>query len=176
MHYYFREANPGRRPEPEPAKTPRPATPRSAETGWSSSRVASRAPAADQEMVDALEACLDSLSRAPTVFGRLVHLARVEKLVAKSHRAAFTEWLSCPLEQQCAELQTYADAAVPNGSPPHDALSSRAYSNLIPRAGVGEAEKSLYFSNLDLVLDIFTGESNPRQSRRLGEVCAQSGR
>jgi hypothetical protein len=112
-------------------------------------------------MVDALEACLDSLSMVPTVFGRLVHLAKVEKLVARSHRAAFTDWLCCPLEQQCAELQKYANAAARNGALPDDSLPSTAYSNLIPRAGVEEAEKSLYFSNLDIVLDIFAAESDP---------------
>lgn len=158
--YLFREANPGRRPESEPAKTLHHASPRPPENGFSSSsRASSKAPAADQEMLDAIEACLDSLSRVPTVFGRLVHLAKVEKLVARSHRAAFTDWLCCPLEQQCAELQTYADATVPNGSLRHNSLSSSTYSYLIPRAGVEEAEKSLYFSNLDIVLDIFTAES-----------------
>ena len=104
------------------------------------------------EAIDCLTVCLDKLAETPTVFGKLVHLASLQKQLQRVHREVFVDWLCCPLETQVNELLECAHAAARNGMLPNKWLSLTTYSDLVPTGGINEPERCLYFGDLDIAL------------------------
>jgi hypothetical protein len=117
---------------------------------------------------DCLTVCVDKLAEVPTVFGKLVHLSSVQKQLQRVHGEVFTDWLCCPLERQVNELLACAHSAARSGMLPDKWLSLATYSDLVPGGGINEAERCLYFSDLDIALGVV------RDERAAGDECGSA--
>ena len=123
----------------------------------------------------------NTLSRIPTLYGRLVYLAslrdpdtgkyrhhglnavfgRTESsaALARSHAEVFREWLYQPLSDRFADLNEYLssidarrDVIVRNWR------RGRVYRNSVP-AGALEAERALFYTDMDTMLTILKNPS-----------------
>ncbi len=122
----------------------------------------------------------NTLSRIPTVFGRLLFLAslrdsndgqyrhfglaqRFSESIAgitlrDHHRQTFEEWLAFPVEQQKADLDTYLASI--EGEPKEivaNWIQLGALRNCVP-VEAREVEKTLYLSDLDALLEMLRYE------------------
>ncbi len=124
-----------------------------------------------------------TLAQISTLFGKIVYLSglrdansgayqhfglaqrystgEADRILRESHERVFSEWLNSPLEQQRDDLEEYL------GSLEDDRetilrtwLTLAPYSNLIP-INTREAERLLYISDLELILDVLRNELSP---------------
>jgi hypothetical protein len=124
-----------------------------------------------------------TLSQVPTTFGRIVYLASLrdtntgryehfglaqiysdedaDRAIRLSHAQVFAEWLNYPLSEQKADLEEYLLSL--DGGRPHILRTwSRLapYKNLLP-IDASEAERQLFVSDLELILELLESESCP---------------
>ncbi|MBZ5608511.1 MAG: hypothetical protein LAP38_09650 [Acidobacteriia bacterium] len=118
----------------------------------------------------------NTLSRIPSVFGRLVYISslrnsnngryehhgltlvygedQANRALKKSHAETFAEWLTFNLEQQKADLELYI-STLPDE--PRQVIQTwlklAPYRNLIPTAVRG-VERKVYISDLNVVLEL----------------------
>jgi hypothetical protein len=124
-----------------------------------------------------------TLSQVPTAFGRIVYLASLRNLnsgkyehfglariyseeqsdaaIRLSHTQAVAEWLNFPLAQQKSDLEEYLDG-LEGGR--RQVLG--AWAALMPQRGLlpadaSEAEKQLFLSDLELILEMLRNELSP---------------
>jgi hypothetical protein len=112
------------------------------------------------------------LSRVPTRFGRLVFLSSLrdpltgyyahaplnqivdreitDRTLRYSHHEIFSEWLSCSLARQKADLDEYLTASGAS-------LELAAYSDLAP-ATAHQVERQLYLTDLETLLELLRFE------------------
>ncbi|MFN7996453.1 MAG: hypothetical protein U0Q18_22770 [Bryobacteraceae bacterium] len=133
-----------------------------------------------------------TLSRIPTVFGRLVYLASLrnpnsdsyehhgltqmfgsehsEEILRESHGRVFHDWLCLSLEQQSADVHEYLAELQGN---PANILKTwqqlRPYRNLVPKSA-RDVERDLYLSDLETLLEVMraglgAASSDPEASR-----------
>jgi hypothetical protein len=113
-----------------------------------------------------------TLSRIPTRFGRLVFLSSLrdpltgyyahaplsqivggettDRTLRRSHHEIFSEWLSCTLARQKADLDEYLTAS-------HAPLELAAYRDLAP-ATAHQVERQLYLADLETLLELLRFE------------------
>jgi hypothetical protein len=127
-----------------------------------------------------------TLSQVPTAFGRIAYLASLrdsntgryehfglaqiyseesaDRALRLSHTQAFSEWLNYPLEQQKADLEEYLSSVDENRDRILKTWSTLApYRNLLP-TDASEAERQLFVSDLELILELL--QSGPSPSSR----------
>jgi len=118
-----------------------------------------------------------TLSRIPSVYGRLVYLASLRdtnsgtyrhhglhatfgreeavRALKESHQEVFEEWLNLSLAARCADLQGYLSALdEPTQMVVEHWLQSGVYRSYVPSTAM-EAETELFCSDLDALLQIF---------------------
>jgi hypothetical protein len=120
--------------------------------------VDSWADATAQQNAGALTDYIEKLARIPTGMGRLAYLARLKKCLSTCQRQLFGEWLYLSLEEQCRDLERHAHDAAAPGARPDAWLSLPAYCELVPDSA-SEAEKQLYFGNLDVLLELIRAQA-----------------
>jgi hypothetical protein len=121
-----------------------------------------------------------TLSQIPTTFGKIVYLASLRNdnsgryqhfglaqlysdeeadgVLRQSHEEAFSEWLNFPLEAQRRDLEEYLESVEDEKtSVLRTWLTLVPYRNLIP-AAAGAAERELYISDLELILELLRNE------------------
>jgi hypothetical protein len=124
-----------------------------------------------------------TLSQIPTTFGKIVYLASLrnqnsgryqhhglaqiyseeeaDHVLAASHRQVFGDWLNCNLKQQRRDLEEYLHSIEDDRKTVLDTwLTLAPYRVLIPKAA-SEAERHLYLSDLELILDLLRNELVP---------------
>jgi hypothetical protein len=124
-----------------------------------------------------------TLSQIPTTFGKIVYLASLRNdnsgryqhfglaqlytddeadvVLRLSHEEVFGEWLNFPLEQQRRDLEQYLESVEDDKSAVlRTWLTLSPYRNLIP-AQAGAAERELYISDLELILELLRDEFSP---------------
>jgi len=122
-----------------------------------------------------------TLSQIPSVFGRLFFLASLRnqnsgryehhglaqrfgsleafRALKKSHREAFSEWLSYTIEEQKADLELYLSE-----QPEHKRTILKTweklepYRNILP-SSVKDVERKLYLSDLRAILNVLKNAS-----------------
>jgi hypothetical protein len=116
-----------------------------------------------------------TLSRIPTLFGRLVFLASLwdpdrncydhpsltsllgpqdaDRMLCHSHHRAFTQWISSSLAEQKADL----DAYVNGGGSPSRLLQQ--YRNLVPEKA-RDVERQLYLTDLETLMALLRYGNN----------------
>ena len=122
----------------------------------------------------------NTLSRIPSVFGRLVYLASLRnrdsgryehhglalvfgedeanKALKKSHLRTFREWLTFNLEQQKADLEAYLPAKFEEKRAVlAHWLELTPYLSLVP-ASIRGIEKRLYLADLKALIDLLGNE------------------
>lgn len=133
----------------------------------------------------------NTLSRIPTIYGRLAYLASLRdansgvyrhhglmalfgreesaKALRESHKSVFEEWLNLPLAEKHAELMSYLNSL---DEPPAVVLEHwmRAYHSLIPD-GARKPEVELFSRDLDALLEVVrngpgAAETSPGSSPR----------
>ncbi|HZS50478.1 MAG TPA: hypothetical protein VFA54_06450 [Bryobacterales bacterium] len=121
-----------------------------------------------------------TLSQVPTAFGRIAYLAslrnpntglyehfglaqiyseeQADRAIRLSHAEAFGTWLNFSLAQQKADLDEYLNELDPDRQRVLDTWTSLAtYRNLIPM-DASEAERQLFVSDLELILELLRSE------------------
>ncbi len=121
-----------------------------------------------------------TLSQIPTTFGRVAYLAglrnensgyyqhfglaqrysdeKADRVLRSSHEQVFAEWLNYPLEQQRQDLEEHLLSIEGERKVVLETwLTLTPYRNLIP-AGTREAERLLYITDLELILEILRNE------------------
>ena len=123
-----------------------------------------------------------TLSQVPTTFGRIAYLSSLrnsdtgryehfglaqiysaeeaDRALRWSHAQVFREWLNFPLERQKADLEQYLLSLEGDRATVLRTWSSLApYRNLLP-AGITEAERQLFLTDLELILDLLRNEAS----------------
>ena len=78
-----------------------------------------------------------------------------------SHRQVFREWLNFPLEKQRQDLESYLESIKGERKKVLQTwLTLTPYKNLLP-VGAVEAERLLYISDLELILELMRNELSP---------------
>ena len=124
-----------------------------------------------------------TLSQIPTTFGKVAHLASLrnensgqyehfglaqlysdeeaDRVLGLSHHQVFRECLDFPLEKQRQDLENYLESI---GGKRRKVLETwltlTPYKNLLP-VGAVEAERLLYISDLELILELMRNELSP---------------
>lgn len=121
-----------------------------------------------------------TLTQIPTTFGKIVYLASLrddntgryqhfglaqlyteeeaDLVLRDSHEDVFSEWLNFPLEEQRRDLEQYLESVEDEkASVLRTWLTLSPYRNLIP-AQAGAAERELYISDLELILELLRNE------------------
>ncbi len=124
-----------------------------------------------------------TLSQVPTAFGRVVYLASLrdpntgryqhfglaqiysdenaDRALRLSHTQAFGEWLNYPLERQKADLEEYLNSIDGDRVKVLQTWASLApYRNLLPTDAT-EAERQLFVSDLELILELLRSGPSP---------------
>ena len=124
-----------------------------------------------------------TLSQIPTTFGKVAHLASLrnensgqyehfglaqlysdeeaDRVLGLSHHQVFREWLNFPLEKQRQDLEVYlASLEGEREKVLQTWLTLTPYRNLLP-VGALEAERLLYISDLELILELMRNELSP---------------
>ena len=127
-----------------------------------------------------------TLSQIPTTFGRVAYLAglrnensgyyqhfglaqrysdeEADRVLWLSHEQVFAEWLNYPLEQQRQDLEEHLRSVEGEQQVVLETwLTLTPYRNLIP-AGTREAERLLYITDLELILEILRNELTRHES------------
>jgi hypothetical protein len=127
-----------------------------------------------------------TLSQIPTTFGRIAYLASLRdpntgryghfglaqmysleeasEALYSSHRQVFAEWLNFPLARQKEDLEEYLLSLEGERSTVLRAWASlHSYQNLLP-APAGSAEKELFVSDLELILELLQTEPSSPSS------------
>jgi hypothetical protein len=144
-------------------------------------------PRAMLEQSAAADVAKNTLSRIPTLFGRLIYLAslrdsnsgvyrhyglysifgREESRLALSqhHRIVFREWLALPLEAKHQDLSAYLDALEdPRELVLEHWTKVRSYRSYIP-ASARRSERALFFSELEVLMETLRCADSARASR-----------
>jgi hypothetical protein len=123
-----------------------------------------------------------TLAKIPSAFGKIVYLASLRNentgkyqhfglsqiysdedadlVLRESHEEAFREWLTFSLEPQKTDLEEYLSGLDDDRATVLDAWSTLApYRRLIP-ARATEAERELYVSDLELILELLRSGSS----------------
>jgi hypothetical protein len=98
--------------------------------------------------------CEQQTAEIRTVFDKLLFLTSVQKWLGAKHHQLFDEWLASPLEDQYNMLAPHYHQACESGTLASSAFTLSAFSKLIPAGGIEEAPRILFYSNLDLMLEI----------------------
>jgi len=121
-----------------------------------------------------------TLEQIPTVFGKLVYLASLrnantgcyqhfglaqlygadeaDRVLRTSHERVFASWLNFDLQNQKSDLDAYLTSVGDDRSTVLDAWESLSpYKTLTP-AAAGDAERFLYSSDLEIILEILRNE------------------
>jgi hypothetical protein len=121
-----------------------------------------------------------TLSRVPSLFGRLVYLSSLRSgitgkyehhglaltfgedashgALADSHAETFASWLNCSLEQQKADLDLYLSTLIPDRAAIVDTwMRVGPYHNLVP-ASTRESERYLFGSDFRALLEVLRRE------------------
>jgi len=120
----------------------------------------------------ASEVWSSTISRIPTLFGRLIFLASLynpdtgryhhpslsdlvggedaDRALRNSHQQVFQQWISSGLAEQKADLEEYLSAS---GGPRH----ARPYRHLAP-ATARDVERQLYLTDLETLLELLRFE------------------
>ena len=121
-----------------------------------------------------------TLAQIPTLFGKIVYLSglrdansggyvhyglaqrysteEANRILRESHERVFGEWLNCPLERQRDDLEEYLRSLEDDRETILRTWFTLApYNNLIP-INTREAERLLYISDLELILDVLRNE------------------
>ena len=128
-----------------------------------------------------------TLSQIPTTFGKVAHLASLrnensgqyehfglaqlysdeeaDRVLGLSHHQVFREWLNFPLEKQRQDLEVYLASLKGEREKVLETwLTLTPYRNLLP-VGALEAERLLYISDLELILELMRNELSPSAYR-----------
>jgi hypothetical protein len=129
----------------------------------------------------------NTLSRIPTLFGRLAYLAALRdpnsgiyrhyglasifgreesrKALSQSHETVFHEWLNLPLEEKRGDLAAYLNSLE---DPLPEVLDHwtglRVYRGYVP-ASARESERELFCAEFDVLLETFKCPDPPASSR-----------
>lgn len=121
-----------------------------------------------------------TLAQVPTIFGKIAYLASLrnensgryqhfglaqiygeresDRILRISHEQAFAKWLNFPLERQKTELEEYLQEI---GDDRATVLKTwralEPYRGLAP-AAAGDAERLLYVSDLEIILELLQNE------------------
>lgn len=123
-----------------------------------------------------------TLSRIPTQFGRLVYLASLRnantgryqhfglsqiygdaeanRALRISHERVFAKWLNFSLEEQKTEIESYIDSIEDDRGAVLEAWRSLSPYQNLPPAGAGDAERHLYSSDLEIILELLRSETS----------------
>ena len=138
---------------------------------------------AERAMLDVWRRTLDQV---PTQFGRLVYLTELRdgnsgryrhhglaqlygeddanRVLRASHEKVFGEWLTYSLERQRADLEDYLAGLDDAASTVLQTWSTlEPYQNLPPEAA-GEAERLLFTSDLEIILELIRREGASSQN------------
>ncbi len=117
----------------------------------------------------------NTLSRIPTLFGRLVYLASLRdahsgvyrhhglasrfgreesrQAFLQHHEAAFQEWLRLSLDEKCEDLSEFlAGLEDPRPAVLHHWIKVRPYRTYIP-ASARESERELFFAEFEVLVE-----------------------
>jgi hypothetical protein len=148
-------------------------------------------PTAKLERSALADLCKHTLSRIPTVSGRLIYLASLRdlnsgtyrhhglitafgrdeavKALRASHQAAFQEWLNLPLAEKNEDLRDYLIAL---DDPQEDIikhwLQSGVYRGYVPGSAI-KAETDHFCRDLEILLELLRNEAISRRSRSAAE-------
>jgi hypothetical protein len=129
-----------------------------------------------------------TLAQVPTTFGRIAYLASLrdantgryqhfglaqvysdqeaDQALRASHAEAFREWLNYPLVRQKADLEDYLSSLDEDRRTVLQAWAALGpYKNLIPTDAI-EAERELFVSDLELILELMRSEASPSAPSR----------
>ena len=128
-------------------------------------------------MVDVWER---TLGQIPTTFGRLVYLASLrnsnsgvyqhfglaqlygseeaDRVLKASHEQIFAEWLNYRLERQKTDLEQYLASVGDDRRTVIEAWVSLSPYKSLPPAAAGDAERFLYSSDLEVILELLRSE------------------
>lgn len=121
-----------------------------------------------------------TLSQIPTTFGKMIYLAELrdansgtyrhyglaqrytdetaDRVLRTSHEQVFSEWLNYSLERQHRDLELYLESLEGDRETLLQTwLTLTPYRNAIP-ISAREAERLLYISDLELILDLLRNE------------------
>jgi hypothetical protein len=139
--------------------------------------------------------CKHTLSRIPTVSGRLIYLATLRdlnsgtyrhhglitafgrdeavKALRESHQSAFQEWLNLPLSEKNDDLSDYLLSL---DEPPDEVvrhwLQSGVYRGYVPASAM-KAESDLFCKDLEILLELRRNDAIRRQSRSAADAQDQ---
>lgn len=111
-------------------------------------------------------ACLAGLRNENT--GRYQHFGLAQlygedeanRVLRSSHERVFAEWLTYPLEQQRADLETYLDGMEEDRVTILQTWSSLAPYEKLPPEAAGDAERLLFTSDLEIILELMRRASS----------------
>jgi hypothetical protein len=129
----------------------------------------------------------NTLSRIPTLFGRLAYLASLRdsnsgvyrhhglasifgreesrKALSQSHQTVFQEWLNLPLAEKRGDLSQYFEGLEDSLPAVLDHWSNlRTYRGYMP-ASARESERELFCAEFDVLLETFDCPDPPEASR-----------
>lgn len=144
-------------------------------------------PMAKLERSALADLCKQTLSRIPTITGRLVYLATLRdlnsgtyrhhgliatfgrdeavKALRQSHHATFQSWLNLSLKEKNEDFREYLRSV---DDPQEDVvrhwLQSGVYRNYIPASAM-QAEIDLFCRDIETMLDLFKNEAINRRAR-----------
>jgi len=136
-----------------------------------------------------------TLSRIPTVSGRLVYLATLRdvnsgtyrhhgliasfgreeavKALRESHDVAFREWLQLSLAEKNSDLRDYlARLDEPQDEVVHHWLQSRLYRSYVPASAIS-AEADLFCRDLETLLELLRNSALRRRPRSVSDAQDQ---
>ena len=134
----------------------------------------------------AAETWLRTIEQIPTQFGRLVYLAGLrnansgtykhhglaqasggedaERIIRLSHEQVFAAWLNLGLRQQYEDLQRYLAGVGEDRAAVLDTWGVLAPYRALPPAAAGQAERLLYETDLEIILELLrAGSADPSE-------------
>lgn len=145
---------------------------------------------AQRAMLDVWKRTLDQV---PTQFGKIVYLAELRndnsgryqhfglaqlygedesnRVLRQSHEKVFGEWLTYPLECQRADLESYLNGLDDDRRTILQTWGALAPYRRLPPEAAGDAERMLFTSDLEIILELLRREiSGARAARERGRV------